>query len=111
MQELVEAERTPILPVGEPPSVVMDDLLFRPVDVVMDQEFGCEKPAGKHRAAARKKQKKGRRQKDMDKRVEQATRRTVDTLLPVDRLGLQKEIGNGMLGQKVGHSRKRRVYG
>jgi hypothetical protein len=89
----------------------MDDLLFRPVDVVMDQEFDCEKPAGKHRAAARKKQKNGRRQKDMDKRVEQATRRTVDTLLPVDRLGLQKEIGNGMLGQKVGHSRKRRVYG
>ena len=74
MQELVEAERAPVLPVGEPPSVVAYDLLFRPVDMVMHEEFGAEQAESKRRAAARKKQKNGRCQEDMGERVEQAAR-------------------------------------
>ena len=79
MKKLVEAEGAPILPVGELPAVVVDDLLFGPIDMIMNEKFAGEQRDRETRAATRKQDEDRRRQQDMNEGVEQPARRAVNS--------------------------------
>ncbi len=108
MQELVDAERPPERSVFGRKPHTLDDLLLRPVDMIMDDEFAGENLHGEHGSGIDE-QKQERRAEYVQSSVQNPAGMAVDSLILVLVRRLQEKIENEMFNQEDQDSGQRNV--